>query len=70
MSYICRPCMNKEHYDVIEIVKNAIDSETESDVIVDIYGVNDSGNKAVSNAAKEKSDDNSSDQAKQSGNRL
>ena len=38
MSYICRPCMDKEHYDVIENVKNVIDSETESDTIVDIYG--------------------------------
>ena len=68
MSYICRPCMDKEHYDVIESAKNAIDSETESDAIVDIYGGNDSGNKAVSNAAEEKSDDNSGDQATRSAN--
>ena len=68
MYYICRPCMDKEHYDVIESAKNAIDSKTESDAIVDIYGGNDSGNKAVSNAAEEKSDDNSGDQATRSAN--
>ena len=68
ISYICRPCMDKEHYDVIESAKNAIDSETESDAIVDIYGGNDSGDKAVSNAAEEKSDDNSGNQATRSAN--
>ena len=69
MSYICIPCMDKEHYDVIESAKNAIDRETESDAIVDIYGGNDSGDKAVSNVAEEKSDDNSGgDQETQGAN--
>ena len=60
--------MDKEHYDVIESAKNAIDSKMESDATVDIYGGNDSGGKAVSNEAEEKSDDNSGDQATQSAN--
>ena len=47
---------------------NTIDSETDSDAIVDIYGGNDSGDKAVSNTAKEKSDDNSGKQATRSAN--
>ena len=69
MYYICIPCMDKEHYDDIESAKNAIDSKTESGAIIDIYGGNDSGDKAVSNVAEEKSDDNSGgDQETRSAN--
>ena len=68
MSYICRLCMDKEYYGVIDSAKYAIDKETESDAIIDIYGGNDSGDLSVSNAAEEKSDDSSDYQATRSAN--